>query len=52
MTPFLLERLCDPETREPLTLVDAEWRDGHVLLQDHGDPVSFKNVRIRRLPDP
>ncbi len=30
----------------------GEWRDGHVLLQDHGDPVSFKNVRIRRLPDP
>ena len=24
-------------------------RVGHVALQDHGDPVSFRNVRIRRL---
>ena len=28
------------------------WQDGHVLLQDHGDPVSFRNVRIRSLPNP
>ena len=30
----------------------GEWPDGHVLLQDHGDPVSFRNVRIRSLPKP
>lgn len=26
-------------------------RVGHVALQDHGDPVSFRRVRIRRLAD-
>ena len=28
----------------------GEWRDGHVLLQEHGSEVSFRNVMIRRLP--
>ena len=33
----------------------AEWPDygihheGHIGLQDHGDPVRFRNLRIRRL---
>lgn len=27
----------------------GEWADGHILLQDHGDEVSFRHVRIREL---
>jgi len=27
----------------------GEWRDGHVLLQDHGDAVAFRNVKLREL---
>ena len=28
----------------------GEWADGHILLQEHGSEVSFRNVKIRILP--
>ena len=28
----------------------GEWADGHILLQEHGGEVSFRNVKIRELP--
>ena len=27
----------------------GQFKEGHIALQDHGDPVWFKNVRIRQL---
>jgi hypothetical protein len=27
----------------------GEWKDGHILLQDHGDEVHFRNLKIRVL---
>jgi len=29
----------------------GEWADGHILLQEHGSEVSFRNVKIRLLKD-
>jgi hypothetical protein len=28
----------------------GEANDGYILLQDHGFPVSFRNIKIRELP--
>ena len=28
----------------------GEWADGHILLQEHGSMVSFRNMKLRQLP--
>ena len=28
----------------------GEWEDGHILLKEHGNEVSFRNVKIRPIP--
>jgi len=28
----------------------GEWADGHILLQEHGSAVSFRNLKLRELP--
>jgi len=28
----------------------GEWPDGHILLQEHGSAVSFRNLKLRELP--
>jgi hypothetical protein len=28
----------------------GEWADGHILLQEHGSEVSFRNVKLHELP--
>jgi uncharacterized protein len=29
----------------------GEWADGHILLQEHGNEVSFRNVKLRELSE-
>ena len=28
----------------------GEWADGHILLQEHGSAVSFRDIKLRVLP--
>jgi hypothetical protein len=48
-TPGMNERLAASKYRDIADF--AKKRRGHIVLQDHGDAVWFRNVKIRELPN-
>jgi cytochrome c len=47
-SPEWLSRLYASKYRRSTTY--GREKRGHILLQDHGDPVAYRNIRIRPLP--
>jgi DNA-binding XRE family transcriptional regulator len=51
MIALLKQQLTEAQAREHAALERAKTARGHIALQHHGDPVWFRHLSLRPLPD-